>query len=161
LNLRVRTVDLALPLVVVTALAVAADPPRLVDTQPAEVPVTGTISDPCSGEELTFTGIARVNVWSERNGAGSFDVRLNADFSGAQSESENGTSQALSGIVNGTGRVSPPFPSTLSIEGYGLILEEGSAEELAARVRFQVTATEQGSVAPTGSAEVLALECRR
>ena len=161
MNLRVRTIDLALPLVVVTALAVAADPPRLIETQSAEVPVTGKISDPCSGEELTFTGTARVNAWSESNGAGSFDVRLNADLSGAQSQSENGATQPLSGIVNGTGRVSPPFPSTLSIEGYGLILNEASADELAARVRFQVTATEQGSVAPTGSAEVLALECRR
>ena len=161
MNLRVRTIDLALPVVVVTALAVAADPPRLIEAPAAQVPVTGTISDPCSGEELTFTGTASVTVWSEPNGVGSFDVRLNANLAGAQSESQSGASQELSGIVNGSGRVSPPFPAILSLEGYGVILNERSADELAARIRFQVTATEQGAVAPTGSAEVLALECRR
>jgi hypothetical protein len=157
---RIRVIDLTLPLIVVGALAFAAVSPRPVGTSATEVPVTGRVVDPCAGDDLTFGGAADVVVSSRPNGASGFRIDVVADLTQAMATDESGTRYMMSGTAMGEGEATPPFPTTIAIDGHGSILTRGPESTLVASVRYQLTVTEEGAVTPTGSVEVVSLECQ-
>jgi hypothetical protein len=157
---RFRTIDLTLPLVLVAGLLVASNPPALVRGQPAQIPVTGTIQDPCTGEEIVLGGTADVRVRSSVSGDGGFRIEVLGNLAEATATSASGTRYELGGAVDGKGETYGPFPAALEVDGHGALVNETAAANFTARVRFHLSVEEDGSAAPTGSAEVAALECR-
>jgi hypothetical protein len=160
MSTRIRAIDLTLPLIVVLAVALGAISPRLVHRADVDIPVTGTVADPCTGEDVTFGGTANVVATSRPDGAAGFQVEVVADLSKAEATAESGTPYALNGAAAGEVTASPPLPTTVSVDGAGSIVTRGEADTLGAMIRIQLTVTEDGIVTPTGSAEVSSLECR-
>ena len=155
----IRAIDLTLPLVVVAAVALAVISPGGGKGAAVEVPVTGAVVDPCTGEEVTFGGTAEVVASSRPDGAAGYHVELVADLSRAEGKGESGTPYDLDGAAAGEGAAPPPFPASVSIEGAGTIVMRGETDTLAAVIRFQLTVAEDGGVTPTGAAEVNSLAC--
>ena len=154
-----RTIDLTLPLLLVAGLLIAFDPPVLTRGQPVRIPVAGTIQNPCTGEEVVLGGTADVLVRSRASGDGGFRIDVRGNLAEATATSASGTRYELAGMVDDKGETYGPFPAALEVEARGPIVNETSAENFTARVRFHLSVEENGSAAPTGSAEMAALEC--
>jgi hypothetical protein len=157
--MRVRSVHLAVPLMLVGGVLVASEPPVLVRLAPVRVPVTGSLANPCTGEELVFGGEAEVEARSAPGGYGAFQVHLHADLADGVATSPAGTQYDVDGYVDGAAVALAPLPATIDVDGNGILASPGSEGYLVAGVRFQLSVEEDGSVVPTGSAEVRTLEC--
>lgn len=156
---RVRSFDLVLPLMLIGGVLVASEPPVLVRLAPVRVPVTGTLANPCTGEEFVFGGEAEVEARSGPSGDGVFQVYLHADLADGVATGATGTEYDVEGYVDGEGEALAPLPATIEVDGEGILASPGSEGFLLATVRFQLSVEEDGSVVPTGSAEVRTLEC--
>ena len=155
----IRSIDLTVPLLLVVGVLIASNPQALVREPLIQVPVTGTIVNPCSGEEVVLGGTANVRLRSSRSVDGGFRVEVEADLSNAVATTESGTEYDLSGVATGEARTYGPYPATIQVDGQGALVNESSTESLAVRLRFQLSVEENGRPAPTGSVEVAELMC--
>jgi len=155
--LRLRTIDLALPAALAVAAAVAMWPGA---ANEAPVPVRGTIADPCTAENLVFSGTADVRATVSAGGGGTYRIEVVADFAEATATGTSGEPYDLSGTAVASGEAGAPFPVTVELVGTGLLSRAGATEPYDARLRFSLTVDDGGAIAPTGAIEVLSLACR-